>query len=67
MNIFYLTRAFSFLENIIIIIIIISGSTVLVSTLAISHRRFRDLIKTPSGTLLDEREEYTSYLAYTEH
>jgi hypothetical protein len=34
----------------ILIIIIISGSTVLARTLAASHRRFRNLIKTLGGT-----------------
>jgi hypothetical protein len=36
------------------ITIIISGSTVLVRTLAASHRRFRNLIKTHGRTPLDE-------------
>jgi hypothetical protein len=35
-------------------IIIISGSTGLVRTLASSHWRFRNLIKTLGGTHLDE-------------
>jgi hypothetical protein len=38
----------------IIIIIIISGSTVLIRTLTASHRRFRNLIKTHGSTPLDE-------------
>jgi hypothetical protein len=38
----------------IIIIIIISGSTVLVRTLAVSHRRFRNLKKALGRTPLDE-------------
>jgi hypothetical protein len=38
----------------VIIIIVISGSTVHVRTLAASHRRFRNLIKKLGSTLLDE-------------
>jgi hypothetical protein len=37
-----------------VIIIIISGSIALVRTLAASHRRFRNLIKTLGKTPLDE-------------
>jgi hypothetical protein len=45
----------SFVENFVTgIIIIISGSTVLVRPLAASHRRFRNLIKTLVRTPLDE-------------
>jgi hypothetical protein len=42
------------LSYIIIIIIIISGSTVLVRTLAASHRRFPNLIRTHGRTPLDQ-------------
>jgi hypothetical protein len=40
--------------SLIIIIIIISGSTDLVRTLTVSHWRFRNLVKTHGRTPLDE-------------
>jgi hypothetical protein len=41
-------------ELVVVFIIIISGSTVLVRTLATSHRRFRNLIKILGRTPLSE-------------